>query len=473
MDDGIYWSPAPPHTIGGMANLPASAGWIDGFLEYYDFGPPAKLDDSSGQACQFNFVPSTIDAVLATLDAQASLAGYRLDRSLGQARIQQRYDARAGAVKKGGDVVQRIQAGASWDEIGKLLRPLGMAELLDALQTIRAAGLLDQAAANLPTPRLQAAILSVQQHLGARWQGYYNSVNPADQAVIRHHIYLRLIGGDLGDHKPLKSLQGGVYVGQAEDDDAKWVKGFLEFHNLKLDPVGADPLKGGVITTVWLNGATRTLTDLLDTVVEQGTLAGRSLDRDAVRTIATTILFPAVPSPQASNTRTSVYLGYTIIPRTWHHDRVTGANSQDPRADQLSFQVTLEIHPDKKSGPELSWTSQVTAFDDEQDNNKYKVQSILTGVQAAWVFAFLDGTLQISPLIQALGGASRAQQTKDGVVRMVPTGQIGAGLQIMYTIPDTNEHLQIGGQGAASWTDPSGANDTFDANAQIVLQRKF
>src|SRR5262249_13665375 len=145
--------------------------------------------------------------------------------------------------------------------------------------------------------------------------------------------------------------QGGVYVGQPEDDDAKWVKGFLEFHNFGLDPVGPDPLHGGVIDRARLNAESRTLTDILDTVVEQGGLAGRSLDRDVVRGIGTAMFFPSVPGPKPSSTRVSVYLGYTIIFTILHIDLSTGAKSQDPRADQWSVQVTFEVHPDKKSKP--------------------------------------------------------------------------------------------------------------------------
>ena len=56
---------------------------------------------------------------------------------------------------------------------------------------------------------------------------------------------------------------------------------------------------------------------------------------------------------------------------------------------------------------------------------------------------------------------------------MVPTAQVGIGEQIMYAIPGTNQHLSIGGQGAISWTDPSGANATRDTNVQLILQWKF
>jgi hypothetical protein len=48
-----------------------------------------------------------------------------------------------------------------------------------------------------------------------------------------------------------------------------------------------------------------------------------------------------------------------------------------------------------------------------------------------------------------------------------------AGGQITHTFPNTGDHLQIGGQAAASWTDPHDTNSTIDYGAQLFLQWKF
>jgi hypothetical protein len=390
-----------------MPNLPASAEWIKNFLEFYDFGPAASGNDPSGQACTFNFAPTTTDAVLTTLDAQATLAGYQLDRSVGQTTIKQMYTARAGAQKKGNDVVQKFQAGGKWDEIIDLLRPLDMRALLDVLETVRVAGQLDQVAEHLPAPRMQAAILSVQHHLGARWAGAMAALSDAEQELIRGHIYLRTIAGDLGDVKPLKNWQGATFASPPVDE-ATWVSGFLHFFGF-----GPDPLGNGSNDRCLFNARTQPLTDILDTVVEQGALAGYFIDRDKARLTAAPLLFVTAPAVSPSSTRVALYLSYAFIPQTKHVDLSTGASTRDLPAQQLGGQVTLEVHPENKSGLELSWVAQITAFDDS-DTRKFKVQSILSGVQAAWVFSFLDGALQVTTLAQGLAGASRAQQTKDG-----------------------------------------------------------
>jgi hypothetical protein len=97
----------------------------------------------------------------------------------------------------------------------------------------------------------------------------------------------------------------------------------------------------------------------------------------------------------------------------------------------------------------------------------------MTGPQAAYVFAFLNGSLQLAPLVQLLGGYMRGERVADRVMRLQPTAQVGAGGQFAYVIPGTNEHLQIGGQAAASFTDPIGGTSTVDYGYQLFLQWKF
>ena len=121
--------------------------------------------------------------------------------------------------------------------------------------------------------------------------------------------------------------------------------------------------------------------------------------------------------------RTSFIVSYTLIPITKHWDLKTKEETKDPVGHQIAYQVTLELHPEDKSGLELSWSFQVTAFNDPSGReSRLELQSEFTGWQAAWVFSFLKGALQFSALAQILVGQSRVE-TKDGVFKMVPTSR--------------------------------------------------
>ena len=89
------------------------------------------------------------------------------------------------------------------------------------------------------------------------------------------------------------------------------------------------------------------------------------------------------------------------------------------------------------------------------------------------MFSFLQGSLQVAPIAQALAGLQRGQQAANANFKMLPTGQASAGQQILYAIPGTDQKLQIGGQFAAAYTAPSGAPATVDLSESIVFQWKF
>jgi hypothetical protein len=183
---------------------------------------------------------------------------------------------------------------------------------------------------------------------------------------------------------------------------------------------------------------------------------------------------PSVPTPGGSSHRITYYLGIGVIPWTGHVDLKTGQTSHDSPGEQLSAQVTLELHPENGSGPELSLLAQVTGFDDP-DKGPWKVQNYIAGFQAAWVKSWFDGALQLAPMVQVLGGAMRAQQAKDGSLKMVSAGLVMVGAQLAYQfeIPHTKLKMQIGVQAGASVTDASGADPTLDGPITIVGQVSF
>jgi hypothetical protein len=175
----------------------------------------------------------------------------------------------------------------------------------------------------------------------------------------------------------------------------------------------------------------------------------------------------------ATKSQVAIYMAISFT-RTTHFTPSTGQSSApDPPGVQGAIQATWELHPDGKPGAEVTWVGQVAVGQDPGSPDKgFKVQSLLSGPQAAYVIPFLNGTLQLAPVIQMLAGVQRVQH-EDRIYRLVPTTQVGAGGQAVYTIPGTNGHLQLGGQAAAAITDPARADLTVDYGYQVFLQWKF
>ncbi len=272
--------------------------------------------------------------------------------------------------------------------------------------------------------------------------------------------------------EPMKDVDGKTFSGEQPDDGA-WIQEFLMFFNL-----GTTASLGTGERYAFLRELppqrSMTLSQVVDRVAEQGALDGHTLERSAV--IGGIIARLPAPPPSATG-QVSIYLTYSIV-RTGHIDVATGkATRPDAPGMQLGLQITWELHKQNQSGAELSWVTQATMFRDaagagEQYQNA-QIQNISSGFQAAWVFSFLNGSLQLAPIAQALTGFSRSQQTADGAIRMVPSAQLSTGGQIVYVIPGTRQHLQIGGQAAAAFTSPLGAHSTVDIAPSVFLQWKF
>jgi hypothetical protein len=465
-DGGLYWEPNLAPATWGAGGPPAPSSWIDGFFAYYNLAPPPDPNPDATQDCIFNQAPSSLQAVLDTLDQQATLAGYTASRGTAQTAAQKLLAGRAGGRQAGAAMAQR---GPTADDVAALEK-LDTAALLDALETLRKAHKLDALAELAPADqRLEAAILAVQRHLGAKFQALMHALSDDDQKALRQHVYQGLIAGDMGDNKKLVKAGGGGTYSAPDASDADWVEGFLTFYGLQ-----ADPFDKGMHETCMFNSQTQNTVDMLDTVVEQAALDGHLINRGLVSKIAIPmILPPPVPGPGSSH-RFTYYLGIGVIPWTGHKDLKTGDTSHDTPGEQLSAQVTLELHPKDASGPELSVVAQVTTFDDP-NKGPWKVQNYIAGFQAAWVKSWFDGMLQLSPLVQVLGGAMRAQQAKDGSLQMVAGGQVmlGGQLAVQFDIPHTNLKMQIGLQAGVSATDASGANPTLDGPITIGVQLSY
>jgi hypothetical protein len=263
-------------------------------------------------------------------------------------------------------------------------------------------------------------------------------------------------------------------------DPGAWVQSFLGFFNLSpaLDPLSTDLVSG---QKYLFRRASilrfMTLAEVINVIVSEGAADGQTIDPNVAESAVAARLGTNV-EPEPSDSRLSFSLSVSAV-RTGHFVTKTGqfAEPDNPGA-QEAFQITWELHKENASGPEFSWiVAQATQFQDPANipgsKNRWEFQSGYTGFQAAWVFSFLKGSLQIGPIIQGLAGLQRGQQTASSKLTLLPTGQVAAGDQIIYAIPGTDQKLQIGGQFAAAYTAPSGAPTTIDFSESVIIQWKF
>lgn len=283
----------------------------------------------------------------------------------------------------------------------------------------------------------------------------------------------------------MKTIDGYTYddprlphSGRTQVDPGAWIQGLITFFDLSpaVDPFGSSVAPGSKF--LFRHASIQrfmTRAEVVDAVVAEGAAEGRTIDPSAVESAITARVGPQ-QTPEPSTSRVSYYLSVSAV-RSGHYDPSAGKWLQpDAPGVQAAVQITWELHKENESGPEFSWTAQATTFEDPNvpgSTRHWQLQSGYTGFQAAWVFAFLKGSLQIEPIAQLLGGVQRGQQTGSKSFSLLPTIQPGLGAQIMYTIPGTKEKLQIGGQVAGAYTAPRDAPATIDPSGNIFLQWKF
>jgi len=453
--------PKQPPTPDPLAGTEIDADWIRIFLIQHDFGPAPDGGDPAADTCVLDGATVTVAQALQTLEAAATAEGRKpaptQEEKIARDVLSQR---RAGRLA-GEQTAKHMTAG---DDIGlqvAALEHMDIFALLDALEAVRKAKQLDELRDDIwqttKDARVRAAVLAVQHHLGGEWRGYAKGLSDSDQLVMRQHVLGRMDAGDDGDIKPMHGTEDLMKDDSSADPD--WIRKFLASFNF-----GPDPKGDGSMSTCLFDGGKSSVVEALDTVVEQATVAGRLVSLDDVQAVAMPLLFAGAPRQDGDfSKRVSWYVSYAFVPFAQHVDVATGAKTNDPPGNQVAGQVTLELHPDNGSGLELSWVAQVATVGKE-----IKVTSIMSGPQAAWVFAFLDGALQLSPILQVLQGVSQPSPMK-----WVPTGQVSMGGQVIYVVSGTGQHLQVGGQLAAGYTLASGSNATQDTSGQIILQWKF
>ncbi len=388
------------------------------------------------------------------------------------------------SAQQGGVGQQAVTAARAgqWTQAEQLLNGQEMSVLLDALEEVRAAGLLDDISAHIDgTPgispnRMWAAVLAVQLHLGSRFRQYGVTL-PGDQRdAITHHCFMRILAG--GSPDVLRRTRDGArFTAPGPVENAAWTRQFLEFFGFGAPPI-RDP------ASVVFNGASTTMTDVVDTVTEQAALAGYLLTDTEVRTVATR----AYDDSRGAAHSVHFSLTFSFIPWTGHVNVTRPTSGEKTGHDlpgaQVGGTLTFQLHRDDEPGWEVSAVANVTFFADE--GGSFRPQNVQAGGQAAWVVPFARGWLQAGGFIQAIGGAALRQHQLDGVNRVTadPSAQVAAGAQLLLVVPGTDRHVMLGVQmgGSATGSLPPGSrtgpvNDqptvTGDLSGNVFLQVQF
>jgi hypothetical protein len=155
---------------------------------------------------------------------------------------------------------------------------------------------------------------------------------------------------------------------------------------------------------------------------------------------------------------------YAIIPRG-DHISTTGDNSYDKPGQGLQFQVNFGI-----KSVTLTWGVQVSVFRDSGGNQQFAVQNVMTGPQISIDVTpgFIKEILEMDVIAQALAGSTRQEIQKS--MKMVPTGQVAAGLQIQhkFALPNTKLSFVIAAQVTGGATGAQGVPATFDRDSLLL-----
>jgi hypothetical protein len=214
-DGQIYRNPNPAPATWGSGAPPAPDDWVRGFLAFYDLAPPANDGDPG---CIFNSDATTIDAVVATLASQASLAGY--DANSNAKTIATKVMADRKAIKAAQDIADRITAkvAGTGDMRGEVatLSHMGMRALLDVLTKLYQTRVLEAFLNKAPDigDRVGVAILTVQADFGKPWKTLVAKLSDDDRKAVleRTPSTVKLDGGDDVEPAPSSTSRVAMYL---------------------------------------------------------------------------------------------------------------------------------------------------------------------------------------------------------------------------------------------------------------------
>jgi peptidoglycan hydrolase-like protein with peptidoglycan-binding domain len=272
-------------------------------------------------------------------------------------------------------------------------------------------------------------------------------------------------------------------IADAPGEAGDWIKQFLAECDLKPNLVDDDNtqvmFKGK--TTPIMTVINATLRASKDAKFKYGEATRTAVTEDLVLKVAMEVLDDARPKapkarPGEPDSSTQLVIGVMFLPTQLHHDVRTGENTSDPSSVQVQGNYTFQFHKNGDGGFEHSFVVQAQFMYDSK--KRVITEQPMIGTQEALVTRnFFKNFLQLQAFVQFLSG----ETIEEGVaikgptitcVRTKPTGQGAAGVQAVFTIPKTGEHLQVVLQAQMSSTDTGGVM-TVDKSLGIGLQWQF
>ena len=287
-----------------------------------------------------------------------------------------------------------------------------------------------------------------------------------------------------------------------QDANDEAIKSWFFYYELDMQRDKSQPRNTGDDAIVFFNGKDMRYGDVLDTFISEGNKAGFAFNRDHVWEVTGGILNrrqnlqdQLTPETKPIDDKSKKLAAPSVALQsqlnfTGHRTLVSrgATNSQDPPTWQVTGQVTVPLHPEGKSGFEISAQGSVS-FVMTQDGRivdgtlklsdpKATVTNAQGALQLAWVKPFLEGALQFQAFAQVVGGASWVEDSVNvtsGTVTLKPAGMVQGvtGMQLVFVVPGTGGHVQMFIQLQTSVTGTSGQPSTLDLQGSGGAQIQF
>jgi hypothetical protein len=290
---------------------------------------------------------------------------------------------------------------------------------------------------------------------------------------------------------------------QEANDEA--ITSWFSYYELNLQRDKSQPRNSGDDAIIFFNGKDMRYGNVLDTFISEANKAGFTFNRDHVWDVTSDILnrrqnledrlTGGPPETKPGDDKSKKLAAPSVALQsqlnfTGHRTLVSrgATNSQDPPTWQVTGQITVPLHPEGKSGFEISAQGSVS-FVMTQDGKivdgtlklsdpRAVVTNVQEALQVAWVKSFLEGQLQFQAFAQVVGGASWVADSVNvttDTVTLKPAGMVQGvtGMQLVFVLPNTDGHVQMFIQLQTSVTGTSGQPSTLDLQGSGGVQIQF
>ncbi len=220
-----FSSPAPKNDSGPPPAI--TEDYVRGYLLHYDYLPAKDGSDFSAGNCQFSGGTAAIGDVVKWLEKRAAADGYAPNASFEQQIAKAVYEERQHAQGMGSHTADKYAAGGDIQFLLTGIAKSSMQDMLDALEAIRGKQQLNQIQdavlngpdAGINTPKMRAAILTVQRDLGDDWKKEMQKLSEDDAHTIRQHVLAEMDEGDFSPPAPASTASAPAGAPKKDDDD--------------------------------------------------------------------------------------------------------------------------------------------------------------------------------------------------------------------------------------------------------------